>query len=90
MRWLEEFCMHTQSSVDSFEKKIFLAKIQNKDKLRIIYNNELLEIVESFKYLGLEALLKYRWNECSTHHLDAGKRAYYTLESICNDNDIKC
>ena len=33
--------------------KIVLVKIQNKDKPYIMYNNEPLECVESFKYFGL-------------------------------------
>ena len=45
---------------------------------------------ESFKYLGLEVPLNHRWNECATHRLEAGKRAYYAFENICNLGDIKC
>ena len=33
-------------------------------------NNEFLEIVEGFKYLGLEVPSNHRWNECATHRLD--------------------
>ena len=45
---------------------------------------------ESFKYLGLEVPLNHRWNECATHRLEAGKRAYYAFENTCNHGDIKC
>ena len=47
------------------------------------------EIVESFKYLGLEVPSKHRWNEYVTNHLERGKRIYYAFENICNDGEIK-
>ena len=55
-----------------------------------MYNNEPLECVESFKYLGLEVPSNHRWNECATCRLEAGKRAYYAFENTCNLRDIKC
>ena len=53
MKALEEFCMHMKMSVNSTKMKIMLVMSQNKDKPCIMYNNEPLETVESFKYLGL-------------------------------------
>ena len=49
-----------------------------------MYNNEPLECVESFKYLGLEVPSNHRCR------LEAGKRAYYAFENTCNLGDIKC
>ena len=37
---------------------------------------ELLETVESLRYLGLKIPSRYRWKECATYHLETGKRAY--------------
>ena len=54
----------------------------------IMYNNQPLECVQSFKYLGLEAPSNHRWNECVTHRLEAGKRAYYAFENTCNHGEI--
>ena len=51
---LEKLCMHTKLSVSSSKTKIMLVKSPKKDRPCIIYNNEPLECVESFKYLGLE------------------------------------
>mgnify|MGYP006973832245 CR=1 FL=1 len=42
-----------------------------------MYNIELLEIRESFKYLGLEVHSNHKWDECATRCLEAGKRPYY-------------
>mgnify|MGYP000356056005 CR=1 FL=1 len=62
--------MHTKLSVDTFKIKIILVKRQIKDKPCIIYSNEPLEIVESFKYLGLEVLSNHRRNVFVTSCLD--------------------
>mgnify|MGYP000698120891 CR=1 FL=1 len=60
--------MHTKLSVNSSKIKIMLVKSQKKDKpCAIMYNNEPLECVENFKYLGLEVPSIHRWNECATH-----------------------
>ena len=82
--------MHTKLSVNSSKTKIMLVKSQKRDKSCILYNNEPLEYVESFKYLGLEVPSNHRWNECATRRLEAGKRAYYAFENTCNLGDIKC
>ena len=54
MRVSKTFCMHTKFSVNSSKTKIMLLKSQNKNKPCIMYNNDLLEIVEGFNCLGLE------------------------------------
>ena len=84
------FSMHMKVSVNSSKTKIMLVKNQKRDKPCIMYNNESLECVENFKYLGLEVLSNHRWNECATYRLEAGKREYYTFENTWNCGDIKC
>ena len=96
MKALEIFCMHTKNKtktpsisynmhtkliVNSSNTNIMLVKSQKRVKPCIIYNNEPLECVESFKYLGLEVPSNHRWNECATRRLEAGKRAYYAFEN---------
>ena len=53
-----------------------------------MYNNEPLECVESFKYLGREVSLNYRQNEYVVRHLEYEKRAYYAIENTCNHGEI--
>ena len=78
------FAMHRKLSVNSCKAKIMLVKSQIKDKPCIMYNNEPLDTMERFKYLGLEIPSNHRWNECATPHLEAGKRAYYVFENPQN------
>ena len=54
MKALEKNCMDTRLSVNSSKTKIMLVKSKKRDKPCIMYNNEPLKCVESFKYLGLE------------------------------------
>ena len=61
-----------------------LVMSQNKDKLGILYENELLEIV------WVEVPSYHRWNECATRHSEEGKRPYHAFENICNSGEIKC
>ena len=81
--------MHTKLSVNSSKTKIMHVKSQKRDKSCIMYNNDPLECVESFTYLGLEVPSNHRWNECATRRLEVGKRAYYAFENTCNNGDIK-
>ena len=82
--------MHTKLNGNSSKTKIMLVESQKRDKPCIVYNNEPLDCVESFKYLGLEVSSNHRWNECATRCLEAGKQAYYVFENTCNHGDIKC
>ncbi|RYA37889.1 hypothetical protein DD603_24155, partial [Enterobacter cloacae complex sp. 2DZ2F2B] len=67
-----------------------LVKTNHKEKPCIVYNNETLEVVESFKYLGLEVPSNHKWKDCAMRRLEAGKRAYYAFENMCNAGEIKC
>ncbi|MCO5599234.1 hypothetical protein L7F22_053335 [Adiantum nelumboides] len=67
-----------------------LVKILNKEKPCIVYNKESVQVVESFKYLDLEVTANHKWKDCAMRHLEAGKRADYAFENMCNVGEIKC
>ena len=46
-----------------------------------MYNKEPLELVESFEQLGLEIPSNYRWNECTTRHLEVGRERIMHLRT---------
>jgi len=87
---LVSFCLHSGLIVNESKTKVMLVKTNHKEKPCIVYNNETLEVVESFKYLGLEVPANHKWHECAMRLLEAGKRAYYELENMCNAGDVKC
>ena len=63
--------MHTKLSV-------------NISKTKIMYNNEPLECVERFKYLGFEVPSNHRWNECATRRLEAENEHIMHLRTHAN------
>ncbi|MCO5587893.1 hypothetical protein L7F22_041845 [Adiantum nelumboides] len=87
---LEKFCLHSGLIVNESKTKVMLVKTNHKEKPCIVYNNETLEVVESFKYLGLEVPSNHKWHECAMRRLEVGKRAYYAFENMCNAGNIKC
>ena len=74
---LENLCLHSGLIVNGSKTKIMLIKTLNKEKACIMYNKEPLEVVESFKYLGLEVPANHKWKDCAMQRLEAGKRTYY-------------
>ena len=66
MRTLKECFMATKLSVDSSKTYIMLVKSHDKDNPCIMYTNEPLETMESFKYIGLEVPSNQRWKEYAT------------------------
>ena len=81
---LVKFCMHMKLSFNNSKRAILLVKSQNKNKQCIMYNNEPLETIYSFKYLCLEVSSNYKWNEYATCCLETGKTTYYAIENTCN------
>ena len=84
---LENFYLHSGLIVNESKTKVMLVKTNHKKKPCIVYNNETLKVVERFKYLVLEVSTNHKWHECA---MEAGKRAYYALENMCNAGDVKC
>ena len=73
---LEAFCSHSGLRVNVQKTKVMLVKTLNKEKPCIVYNNEPLEVVDSFKYLGLEVPSNHKWHECAMWGLEVKKMAY--------------
>ncbi|MCO5588640.1 hypothetical protein L7F22_042597 [Adiantum nelumboides] len=74
---LENFCLHSGSKT-----KVMLEKTLNEEKPCTVHNKEPLEVVESFKYLGLEVPANHKWKDCAMQRLEAEKRTYYGFENM--------
>ena len=90
MSVLETFFFHSGLIVNTSKTKVMLVKTHNKETPCIVYNKEQLEVVESFKYLGLKVPANHKWHKCAMQRLEARKRAYYAFENMCHQGDIKC
>ena len=87
---LKNFCMHSGLALYESKEKVMLVRNNNEEKPCIAYNNEMLELVESFTYIGLEFLANHKWHECSICQMKARKEAYYAFENMHDVGDIKC
>ncbi|MCO5562389.1 hypothetical protein L7F22_016016 [Adiantum nelumboides] len=87
---LKNFYLHSGLIVNGSKTNVVLVKTLNKEKPCIVYNKEPLEVVESFKYLGIGVLANHKWKDCAMQSLEAKKRAYYAFENMCNAGVIKC
>ena len=64
-------------------------KHQNKEKSCILYINQPLETMESFKCLALKVPSNHILNKCATHYLELGKEVYYAFENTYNNGKNK-
>ena len=90
MTVLKDFCTHSGLMVNVQKTKVMLVKTLRTEKPLIVYKETPIEVVERFKYLGLEVPANHKWRECAMRRLEAGKRAYYAFENMCNQGNIKC
>ena len=51
------------------------------------YKGEPLQVVQSFKYLGIAVMSTNMWNVCYESTLQAGWNGYYMFENQCNTSD---
>ena len=74
MEALKAFCAHSGLEVNKQKTKIMLVKTHRTEQPLIMYNETPLELVEDFKYLGLDIPASYyKWHECTMQRLEAGK-----------------
>ena len=79
---LNAFCAHSGLEVNKQKTKIMLAKTNRTEQPLIIYNGTPLDVVESFKYLGLEIPANYKWHGCAMRHdLKPGKELTMPLRT---------
>lgn len=50
--------------------------------------NQQLEMVTSYRYLGLECSKDYSWNECIIQRVINGTKSFYALKDKCEKEDI--
>ena len=90
MNVLKCFCLQSGLIVNESKTKVMLIKTFKIENPCIVYNNQPLEVADSFKYLGLKVPSNHKWKDCAMQRLEAGKRAYYAFENMCNAGEIKC
>lgn len=86
---IHAFCMETGLSVNVGKTKIMqigAAKTENQQML--MYDGQEIEVVESFKYLGVSIPSNHNWGKCVHNRINAGNAKYYQFENMCKQNTI--
>ena len=57
---------------------------------KVHYVGQPIEVVSTFKYLGIAITIDYRWHTCVEWQLATRKRKYNQFENDCNHIDTQC
>ena len=63
---------------------------QLKTPPKIHYARQHIEVVSTFKYMGIEIPTNHRWHTCVEQQLAVGKSKYYQFENDYNHTDTQC
>ncbi|MCO5600466.1 hypothetical protein L7F22_054579 [Adiantum nelumboides] len=90
MNVLQEFCNVSGLAVNVAKTKAMVIKThKNRDQPIITYNGQEIEIVDNFKYLGIDIPSNHAWWQCAQRRLDAGKAKYYQFENMCKQSTVQ-
>lgn len=91
MEILEKFCQDSGLTVNVSKTKLMAVRTkQLKIPPKVHYAGQPIEVVSTFKYLGIEIPADHRWHTCVERRLAAGKSKYYQFENDCSHTDTKC
>ena len=55
----------------------------------LMYNGQSLEVVDCFKYLGINIPSNHMWETCAQSKMEAGTPKYYEFENMCKQSVTK-
>ena len=88
---LGKFCQDSGLMVNVSKTKLMVVRTKPlKDPPKVHYAGQLIEVVPTFKYLGIEIPANHRWHTCMERRLAAGKSKYCQFENDCSHTDTKC
>jgi hypothetical protein len=88
LRILEEFCSNMGKIINTDKTKVIIIKSNKIPYDTFVYDNNNLEEVTSYKYLGIDIHHKINWNYSIEKRIIGGWKAYYGLENNCILVDI--
>ncbi|MCO5581159.1 hypothetical protein L7F22_035037 [Adiantum nelumboides] len=87
MNAVSDFCKTSGLAVNVTKTKVMVIKTHHTgDQPTIMYNGHELEVVDRFKYLGIDIPSNHAWGKCAQKRLDAGKAKYYQFENMCHQS----
>jgi hypothetical protein len=83
LRILKNFCSNMGMTVNTDKTKVMIIKSNKISYDTFVYDNNNLEEVNSYKYLGIDIHHKLNWNYSIEKRIIGGWKAYYGLENNC-------
>jgi hypothetical protein len=85
---LKDLCSSMGVTVSTDKSKVVIIKSKNITYNTFVYDNNSLEEVPSYKYLGIDVHHKLNWNYRIEKRINGGWKAYYGLENNCKSMDL--
>jgi hypothetical protein len=84
LRILKDFCSNMGMTVNTDKTKVMIIKSNKFTYDTFVYDNNNLEEVNSYKYLGIYIHHKLNWNYSIVKWIIGGWKAYYGLKTFLN------
>jgi hypothetical protein len=88
LRILKYFCSNMGMIVNTDKTKVMIIKSIKIPYDTFVYDNNNLEVVTSYKYLGIDIHHKLNWNYSIEKMIIGGWKAYYGLENNCKKIEL--
>jgi len=88
LRILKDFCSNMGMTVNTDKTKVMIIKSNKIPYDTFVYDNNNLEEVNSYKYLGIGIHHKLNWNYSIDKRIIGGWKAYYGLENNCKSTEL--
>jgi hypothetical protein len=85
---LKDFFSSMGMTVNTDKTKVMIIKSKRITYDTFVYDNNSLEEVPSYKYLGIDIHHKLNWNYSIEKRINGGWKAYYGLENNCKSTDL--
>jgi hypothetical protein len=88
LRILKDFCCNMGMTVNIDKGKVMIIKSNKIPYDTFVYDNNNLEEVTSYKYVGIDIHHKLNWNYIIKKRIIGGWKAYYGLENNCKSTNL--
>jgi hypothetical protein len=88
LKTLKDFFSNIGMTINIDKTKVMIIKSNKTTYDSFVYDNNNLEEVTSYKYLGINIHHKFNWNYSIEKRINGGWKAYYGLENNCKSTDL--
>jgi hypothetical protein len=88
LRILKDFCSNMGMTVNTYKTKVVIIKSNKIPYDAFVYDNNNLEEVTSYNYLGIDIHHKLNLNYSIEKRIIGGRKVYYGLEKNCKSAEL--